>query len=235
MRVDDYPGTEDADTPGRSYRQFCGIARAFEIIGSPWSALIVRDLLLGPKPRADLAELLPRLSFADLDERLGELAAAGVVARSGADSSPVYELTDYGKDLEPILLQLGRWGARSLGDPRLGDLFTLDMAILALRATFRPERARGVHTSFEVRFGDLVVSVRVDDGALTVEEGELPGADLIVDTPVLKHLMAAELSPTDALWLGLIEPQGDPARLATFVDLFHIPPAPDLPDLETVS
>ncbi len=216
---------------GPSFKQFCGIARAFEIIGSPWSALIVRDLLLAPKRLTDLAETLPRMTADDLGARLGELEAAGVVRRNGPDPEAeiVYELTDYGKDLEPILLQLGRWGARSLGDPRPGDLFSLDMAILALRSTFRPERARDVRASFEVRFGEMVVSVRVDHGALTVEEGELPDADLVIDTPVLKHLMAAELTATDALWLGLIEPKGDPSRLNTFVELFHIPEAPELP------
>jgi DNA-binding HxlR family transcriptional regulator len=215
--------------PGPSFGQFCGMARAFEIIGAPWSALLVRDLILGPKRRAELAKALPKMAAADLTARLTELEAAGVVRRDAPFGEVLYELTGYGRDLEPILLQLGRWGARSLGDPRPGDLFSLDMAILALRATFRPERARGVRASFEVRFGPMVVGVHVDDGELTVEEGELPGADLVVDTPVLKHLMAAEVSPTDALWLGLVEPKGDPGKLSTFVDLFHIPAAPELP------
>jgi DNA-binding HxlR family transcriptional regulator len=228
MLTADDSSREKPDMASRSYGQYCGLARAFEIVGSPWSALILRDLLLGPKRFADLAETLPRMTAADLGERLGELEAAGVVQRSGAEV--VYELTSYGRDLEPMLLQLGRWGARSLGDPRPGDLFSLDMAVLALRATFRPDHARNVRATFEVRFGEMVVNVRVDDGALTVEEGELPDADLVIDTPVLKHLMAAELSPTDALWLGLIEPKGDPSRLNTFVELFHIPAAPELPD-----
>lgn len=220
----------------RSYGNFCGLARAFEIIGSWWSPLIVRDLILGPKRFTELQETLPRITAAILDERLGELEAVGVIKRSVSDlddldAGDVYELTDYGKELEPVLLELGRWGARSLGDPRPGDIFSLDMAILALRATFRPDRARNVHTSFELRFGELVVNARVDDGVLTVEEGELPDADLVIDTPVLKHLMAAELSPTDALWLGLVEAKGDPSRLTTFVELFHIPAAPELPAL----
>jgi len=220
---------------GRDYHQFCGVARAFEIIGAPWAGLIIRDLILGPKRFADLVELLPRATEAELTERLGELETAGVVVRSGAGGDAVCELTGYGKDLEPILLPLGRWGARSLGDPRPGDLFSMDMAILALRATFRPERAHGVRASFEVRFGELVVTATVDDGELTVSEGGHTDADVVVDTPFLRRLMADELSPTDALWLGLIEPKGDPAKLNTFVELFHIPPAPDRPDDEYVA
>lgn len=209
-----------------SYGNFCGIARAFEIIGSTWSALLVRDLLLGPKTAEGLRESLPRLAEEELRARLDELEGAGVVRRADADDA-VYELTEYGKDIEPVLLALGRWGARALGDPRPGDVFSLDMAILALRATFRPEQARGVHATFEVWFGPLVVNVHVDDGELTVAEGELPDADLVISSPVLKHLMAAELGPTDALWLGLADTKGDPQLLNTFVTLFHIPPAPE--------
>jgi DNA-binding HxlR family transcriptional regulator len=217
----------------RSLGQFCGIARAFEILGSRWSVLVVRDLILGPKRFAELHEMFPRVTAAVLRSRLDELEAAGVVRPTGSDvdgpaDEVAYELTEYGRALEPILLELGRWGARSLGDPRPGDLFSLDMAILALRSTFRPDRARGVHASFEVWFGEMVVGVRVDDGALTVTEGELPGADLVIETPVLKSLMAAELSPTDALWLGLVDAKGDPSMLNTFVQLFHIPPAPEI-------
>lgn len=214
-----------------SYGQFCGIARAFELIGSPWSALVVRDLILGPKPLADLRETLPRLTASDLDERLGDLVAGGVIWRSdaGADAEAVYELTDYGKELEPILLQLGGWGVRTLGDPCPGDMFSLDMAILALRGAFCADKAIGVHASFEIWFGPMVVNARVDDGVLVVEEGELPGAGLVISTPVLKNLMAEELTPTDALWLGLVDAKGDPSLLSTFVQVFHIQPAPQLP------
>jgi DNA-binding HxlR family transcriptional regulator len=210
----------------RSLGQHCGLARAFEIIGSRWSVLVVRDLILGPKHFAELHETLPRVTAEILQRRLGDLVEDGVV-RLGAAGA--YELTDYGRALEPVLIQLGLWGARSLGDPRPGDLFSLDIVLLALRSTFRPDRARGVRASFEIRFGELVVGARVDDGVLTVGEGELPGADLVIETPLLKHLMAGELSPTDALWLGLIDAKGDPSLIATFVRLFHIPAAPETP------
>jgi DNA-binding HxlR family transcriptional regulator len=215
----------------QSYGQFCGVAHAFEIIGAPWSALIIRDLILEPKTLADLRETLPKLDQDALDERLRELAAACVVRQVARDAGeePVYELTDYGRDLEPILLELGKWGARTLGDPSPGDLFSLDMAILALRGSFRPDHARGLRTSFEVRFGPMVINAQVDDGVLTVREGELPDADLSIQSPVLLNLMAGELTPTDALWLGLIDAKGDPSRLSTFVQIFHVPAAPEPP------
>lgn len=209
-----------------SFGQFCGMAKAFEIIGPRWSALIIRDLLLGPKPFAELHAGLPRVSVALLRRRIDDLEAAGVLH---AADGVTYELTDYGKSLERILLELGLWGARSLGDPHAGDMFSLDMAILALRATFRPDRARDVRATFEIHLGEMVVNARVDHGVLTVEEGELHDADLIIETPLLKNLMAAELSPTDALWLGLVDAKGDPGMLNTFVQLFHIPAPPPVP------
>lgn len=211
----------------RSFGQFCGLAKAFEILGPRWSPLIVRDLILGPKQFAELHEGLPRVSEELLRRRLDDLAAAGVL-RTGPDGA-TYELTDYGRSLEPILLELGLWGARSLGDPHAGDMFSLDMAILALRATFRPDRARDVRARFVIRLGEMVVNARVDHGVLTVEEGDLADADLVIETPLLKNLMAAELTPTDALWLGLVDAKGDPSMLNTFVQLFHIPAPPLLP------
>lgn len=211
-----------------SYGNFCGLARAAELLGVPWALLVVRDLLLEPKPADRLRATLPNIAEDDLRAGLDGLIAAGVLRRSGGD---LFELTRFGRDLEPVVLALSGWGARALGDPGPGDIFTLDMALLALRATFQPERARGVRLSFEVWFGPMVVAVRVDDGQLTVEEGELPGADLVVSSPVLKHLMAAELSPTDALWLGLADTKGNPRLLNTFVQLFHIAAAPEMPAL----
>jgi DNA-binding HxlR family transcriptional regulator len=223
------PSGEEPSMTSKSYGQFCGVAKAFEIIGAPWSALIIRDLILEPKSLADLRETLPSATPVILGERLRELADAGVVHRTTRDAEPVYELTAYGRDLEPILLALGGWGARSLGFPRQGDLFSLDMAILALRGSFRPDHARGVRASFELRFGPIVINAKVDDGVLMVTEGELPDADMTIETPVLLNLMAGELTPTDALWLGLIDAKGDPSRLNTFVQVFHLQPAPDLP------
>lgn len=223
--MDKSTGEQPMSSP--SYGNFCGLARAFEILGAPWSVLVVRDLLLGPKGFAELQEALHLATPAELRARLSELTAAGVITHHGTD--PVYELTSYGRDLEPALYNLGLWGARSLGDPRQGDVFTLDMAILGLRTTFRPDRASGVRASYELWFGPIVVNAQIDDGELTVAEGELPDADMVISSPVLKHLMAAELSPTDALWLGLAETKGDPSLLNTFVQIFHIPPPPELP------
>src|SRR5664279_1616509 len=106
-----------AATP-RSYAQLCGVATALDVIGDRWTALVVRDLLLGPLRFGDLAEGLPGIGTNTLTARLKHLEAANVVRRRLLplpDRATVYELTAYGQELEPILLALGRWGTRSMG------------------------------------------------------------------------------------------------------------------------
>src|ERR671933_1041184 len=102
----------------RSYDQFCGIARALDLVGERWALLIVRDLILGPKRFTDLRRGLPGIGTNVLAARLKELERGGVIRRRTLPppaASVVYELTEYGRALEGPLLALGRWGATSMG------------------------------------------------------------------------------------------------------------------------
>jgi DNA-binding HxlR family transcriptional regulator len=215
---------------GRTYGQFCGLARALELVGERWSLLVVRDLILGPKRFTDLRDGLPRIPVSILSSRLNELEENGVIRRRvlpKLDAAVVYELTEYGSELEHVLLQLGLWGARSLGEPEAGDVFGLDTAILSLYTTFRPEYAENIRVSFQINYGDFVVHAVIDDGHLRVTEGELPDADLAIDIygPV-RGMLAGEVTAAQALESGLVHVNGDPGLLDRFVELFHIPPAP---------
>jgi DNA-binding HxlR family transcriptional regulator len=214
----------------RVFGQYCGLARALELVGERWALLVVRDLVLGPKRFTDLRRGLPRIPTNVLSARLRELEETGVVRRRllpRPAAAVVYELTSYGQELEDVVLRLGRWGARSLGEPRPEDVLTADSLVLALRATFRPEAARGLRASYELRAGDVVVHARVDDGALEAAEGPLAGADLVLETgPALKALMAGELGPAEAVESGAVRLVGDPELLARFVELFRVGPAP---------
>src|SRR4029450_734908 len=102
----------------RAYHQYCGLSRALDLLGARWALLVVRDLLTGPKRFTDLEEGLPGIPTNVLTSRLRELEDAGIVQRrvqSRPAGGVVYELTDYGKELEQPLLALGGWGAKSLG------------------------------------------------------------------------------------------------------------------------
>ncbi len=113
----------------RTYGQFCGLAHAMELIGERWALLVIRDLLSGPKRFTDLRNGLPRIPTNILSARLKELEGSGVIQRRllpRPQGSVVYELTDYGRELEDVVLRLGLWGARTLGQPRPDDVVTTD-------------------------------------------------------------------------------------------------------------
>jgi DNA-binding HxlR family transcriptional regulator len=214
----------------RSYGQFCGFARALELVGERWTLLVVRDLVRGPKRFTELRRGLPRIPTNILSARLKELEDAGVLRRRVLPrpaAGVVYELTGYGQELEDIVLRLGLWGARSLGDPRPDDIVTTDSLILALRATFLPEAAGDLRAGYQLNLGDVVVHARIDQGSLEVGEGPLAGADLVIETgPAIRALLSGELIPGEAVQTGSVRLTGDPDLLTRFVEAFHIPPAP---------
>ncbi len=218
----------------RTYGQFCGLARALEIIGERWSLLIVRDLVLGPKRFTELQAGLPRIPASTLSARLNELEQSGVLRRRllpQLDAAVVYELTEYGSELDQIVLDLGLWGARSLGQPAPEDVFTLDAAILSLYTTFQSEKAKGTHATYELRYpGEMVLHAIIEDGALKVADGAHPGADATIEPlgPFIKDLLSGELSAADAVRTGKIRVEGAFEYLELFTRLFHIPAAPQV-------
>jgi DNA-binding HxlR family transcriptional regulator len=214
----------------RTYGQFCGLARALELVGERWALLIVRDLLVGPRRFTDLRQGLPRIPTNVLSERLKELEHAGVVRRRALPrpaASVVYELTDYGSQLDDAVMRLGLWGAQSLGEPGPDEILTPDSMTMALRSTFRPEAARGLNVRYELRLGKIVLHARVANGRLTVAEGPLADADLVIEAgPGIKAVLAGEVSPSQAIDSGILRVTGDPALLERFAELFQIPPRP---------
>lgn len=215
---------------GRTYGSYCGIAYALELVGERWALLVIRDLILGPKRFTDLRRGLPRIPSNVLSARVKELESAGIIRRRlvpRPESGVVYELTEFGQELEDVVLRLGRWGARTLGEPRPEDTVNADSMMLALRATFRPEAARGLRASYELRLGEIVFHARVAKGALEVAEGPLPDADLTVETDLaLRRLMSGELSPRDAVKSGKVRIVGKIDLLERFAEIFRIPSAP---------
>src|ERR1700755_1009188 len=97
----------------RTYGDRCGVARALDAIGERWALLVIRELLLGPKRFTDLRAGLPHVGPDVLSQRLRAPEASGLVARrtlAAPAGSRVYELTERGRALEPVILELGRFG-----------------------------------------------------------------------------------------------------------------------------
>lgn len=207
----------------QSYGQYCGLARALEIVGERWALLVVRDLLVGPRSFTELHRGLPRMPAGVLSTRLAELVGNGIIRSRGTGDTDVYELTEYGQELEDIVLALGRWGVAALGTPKATDIVTADSVVMAMRASFRLAAATGHRVSYELRLPDFVIHAVVDDGTLEVSEGPLPRADLVIEPGrALKALMTGEVSPVQVLAEGSVRVTGNPDLLTLFVQLFRV-------------
>ena len=201
----------------RSYGDPCGIARALDVIGERWALLIARELAYGPKRFSDLRGGLG-LSPNVLSQRLAELEASGVVERRNVGGG-LYELSTWGRELHPLLVQLGRWGARSLHKP-VGELSS-DALMLALEATFVPENAAELRASYELKLVEERFAVDVREQRLTISRGSprAPDAVLQTDPATLRSVAFGDRK----LAGSSVQIQGD-ARLArAFFKLFARP------------
>jgi DNA-binding HxlR family transcriptional regulator len=212
----------------RTYGDGCAIARALDVIGERWALLVVRELLLGPKRYTDLRGGLPNASPNVLSERLRELERAGVVRRRKLPppaGSRVYELTEWGLALEEIVLSLGRWAARSPTPPGDAPIVSADSVILALRALFDPDAARGLRAGYELRLGEDRFRIEVADDAFEVVRGGVDQADATIETDpgTLDAVLWGGRSLADAQRSGQMTITGNKAAVQRLVRLFPMP------------
>jgi DNA-binding HxlR family transcriptional regulator len=123
----------------RAYRQYCGLAKALDVVGERWTMLIVRNLLLGPLRYSDLLHGLPGITTNLLAKRLREMEDAGLIERarsSSAGDASAYRLTPTGSGLEPAVHALGRWGWQWMGSPGRGEYRSLEFLLVALRRRY---------------------------------------------------------------------------------------------------
>ncbi len=188
---------------GRSYKQFCGIARALDLIGERWALLVVRELVLGPKRFTDLRQGLPGIATNVLSQRLHQLQRDGVVARRRLPppaASTVYELTEYGQELVPIMLALGRWGARTMGARSPEQTLRPEWLAVALKAFYQPQAAKGLSARIGLDLGGAQFAISLDRGRLEIVPGENGPADLTIaaDPETLVGFLAGAPVPVQA-------------------------------------
>ncbi len=219
----------------RSYGQYCGITAAVELVTERWTLLIVRDLLVGPRRYTDLKQGLPKISTNILSARLKELQEDGMIRRVALPSCGlVYELTDYGRELEPIVLALGRWGFRSMGEPKEDDVITADSLTMALRTAFNPV-VGSASLDFQIQVGAVELRAQVSGGELKVTQiapptppvgGSLPSGEpelRFATGPDIRHLIAGTLTAAQAVEQDvLIIQKGNLKLLERFAELFRI-------------
>ncbi len=211
----------------REYGQFCGLARAMEMVGERWTMLIIRNLLTGAQRFTDLRKGLPAIPTNILSARFKQLEETGLATRRALphpECAVVYELTDYGRHLEPALIALGRWGARTLAEPRPGRARHRRIGRHVLPNHVPAGAALGVTVGYQVRMGDYTLRLQVIDGILTVGIGPHPAPDLVIERLTghpIRELMSGGKTPNEVLHDGSVRVEGDPVLVSRFAEMFR--------------
>ena len=211
----------------RTYDDGCVGAHALDLIGERWALLVIRELLLGPKRFTDLRAGLPGASPNVLAQRLRELERAGVVRRRKLPppaASRVYELTEWGEELEQVIVRLGRWGVRSPSKPRDAAL-GVDSLILSFRTMFDLRAAEGLIASYELRLGEDRFRAEVANGRFEIARGDAEQPDAIIETDAatLAALVYDGRPLAEALRSGDVKIEGDELTVERFLTLFPLP------------
>jgi DNA-binding HxlR family transcriptional regulator/putative sterol carrier protein len=210
----------------RSYGDGCAAAHGLALIGERWALLVVRELLLGPKRFTDLRAGLSAISPNVLTQRLDELEHAAIVRRrklTRPAAAWVYELTEWGMQLEPVVMALGRWAARSPFLPE-GSL-NVDSLILSFRTMFDRHAAEGFAASVELRIGEDRFHADVSRGRMELIRGTADQPDAIIegDADAFAGVVYGGRKVAEALRKGDLKIEGDKTAAKRFLTLFPLP------------
>ena len=159
----------------RSYDQYCGLARALDVLGERWTLLIVRNLLLGPQRYSELLRGLPGITTNLLAKRLQEMEREGLIERGGdTTDATAYRLTDAGRSLEPAIHALGRWGWQRMGKPTAKDRRSIEWLLVALRRRYRG----GSTLSADIEADGAPYHVVLRGDRAEIGRGRAPAADI---------------------------------------------------------
>ena len=180
--------------------------------------------MIGPRRFKELLSGLPGIGTNLLTSRLSELQDLDIIEKSThpATGSPVYVLTGKGKDLEPVVLAMARWGLEYLQSGKKNQGSRPDLLVVAFRAVFQPDQAIGVNETYELRIGDVIFYAAVRDGQLETGLGpaQKPALVYSTDTNTFEHIVAGSLDEKDARRQGLLQIMGEKAAYRRFLDAF---------------
>ena len=201
--------------PARSYGQFCGLARALDVVGDRWSLLIVRELLLGPMRYGELVASLGGIATNLLADRLRSLESSAVIERRlGQPSGVVYALTPWGSELREAIEALIRWSSPLMASGQAGDTMQPGWLAVALPALLRGRTAKlPVELGIEVAGSFMTLRVGKDGPHVTVQPDRRPNTILKAEPEVVLGLAAGLITMDEALSRASVD--GDPRVLAT--------------------
>jgi DNA-binding HxlR family transcriptional regulator len=222
-------GRQPDKRTGKQYDQFCPIARSLDILGERWTLLVVRDLLMGPRRYTDLREALPGIATDLLTARLRTLEDAGYVHRRKLPRPApvtVYELTDSGRRLGRVVLELARLGLEHLGLPADDDNIDTDSLVLSLRASFAPEKPQADAT-YQLELDGEPFAVTVREGWVETMRGQADEPQLTISTraPTLAQLLSGATETDTAISSGALELTGPRRQFDRFLRSFSYPTA----------
>jgi DNA-binding HxlR family transcriptional regulator len=218
------PARVDVVPTARRYHDPCGIARALDVIGDRWALLVVRELIFGSKRFVQLRNGLRGVSPNVLTQRLRDLESAGVVCRDVLDppaSVTIYKLTPRGRALEPILLELGRWGSQE--PVTTSNEMSVNAAFLALKTVFDPDAA--VDATIALRVDGDWFRVTVADDSIDIIRARTAQPTTIFQTDVttLRAVAFGREAVTDAERDGRLTVVGDRGVAERFARMFPVP------------
>jgi DNA-binding HxlR family transcriptional regulator len=198
----------------RSYDQFCAAARALDAVGDRWTLLIARELLAGPRRYTDLHADLPGVSTDVLASRLKDMEQGGLAVRRRLPppaAASVYELTEHGRGLLPVLTALAHWGAPALGERRPTDAVRAHWFALPLLRSLDGLTHAGV---VEVRLAEGEFHMRTGAEAAGGEPygygpADHPDACLVLGTETALALARGECTLVEAVEDGRVEVLGE--------------------------
>ena len=206
----------------RSYKQYCAIAKALDVIGDRWNMLIVRELLLqGACRYTDLHNGLPGIATNLLAERLRDLEREGIVTREEAPppiATTLFRLTPRGHELETTLFELGRWGAPLMTEPDERDAYRVRWLAFPIGLLVTDRAPDDPPVTIELRTGEEAITIEARDGEVHTHPGSAEKPDLILTGPpqVLVGVFTGQLDLTTARARGL-QTRGNAKILSRFL------------------
>jgi DNA-binding HxlR family transcriptional regulator len=202
----------------RDYGQYCGLARALDVVGDRWNLLIVRELLIGPARYGKLREGLSGIATNLLTDRLRDLETAGVVERRLSDDSSAitYALTPWGAQLREPINGLIRWSTPLMIRGPEGDEFRAEGLLVALPALFAGRAPAAQGTTVGVAVDGVMIQLRATDTGVDVgrPDGRELDAVLTAEGALVLGLSAGVLALDDVR--ALVDIDGDESALRTF-------------------